>query len=265
MEDKKQIFNIKNACDFLGVSYRTLKKLVDEGYLKSTTNNQSIIFDKKEIENIKNKIPEIKNIWNYKSKVNRKINIQNINLNKKNNFNNSFKAFLDKKCLSLNYLDSLLVRSTIFTIYIRNHLEYKKNKNIYDKSLNKIYVKSLNKLFKLIIKIDNSSFFYFKGDDYIIYCNSCKSKNIIQTCEKCIIDKDYNSKLIISFKIDNFDISFYCDYKDIEEIDNSICKISKFYTDKIFIESIEIKKYHLDTLNFGEIITELKNFDNYLI
>lgn len=266
MDDKQQVFNIKNTCNFLGISYRSLKKLINEGYLKNISNKaNSILFDKKDIDNIKDKISEIKSFWEYKTQLNRKINIENININRKNSLNNSFKIFLDKKCAHLNYLDSLLIRNTIFIIYIRNHLEYKKNKNIHDRVLNKIYIKSLNKIFNLVKQNDNVNFQYYKGNDYIIYCKSCKSKNIIQTCQKCIIDIEYNSKLIISFKISNFDISFYCDYKDIKDIDKSICKTSKFYSDKIIIDNMEIKDYHLENLKLGEIITELKNFDNYKI
>ncbi|GIW21570.1 MAG: hypothetical protein KatS3mg068_0577 [Candidatus Sericytochromatia bacterium] len=189
------LFNIKNTCNFLNISYKSLKKLVDEGYLKNISNDKNyILFDKKEVEDLKNEIDNIKKFWNYKTKINRKSNIENINKNKKNYFADSFKVFLDKKTSSLKHLDSLIVRNSIFLIYIRNHLEEKKNKNIKDKSLNKLYLKCLNKIINLLKNLYDTKFYYYKGNSYIIYCESCKEKNILNTCEKCIIDYDYCSK-----------------------------------------------------------------------
>jgi len=234
--------------------------------LKNVSNIENkVLFDKKEIENLKNEITDIKNFWNYKNKLNRKHNIENINKNKKNNFNNSFKVFLDKKTSSLNYLDSLIIRNSIFLVYIRNHLEEKKNKNIKDKSLNKLYLNSLNKIIYLIKDFYSSKFYYYKGNEYIIYCNSCKNKEIIQTCDKCIIDYDYYSKIIVYFELENFFISFYFDFKDVNNISKVECKILKNYNDRIILDSVLVEKHHLNSLKIGEVITELKNFENYKI
>ncbi|GIW21569.1 MAG: hypothetical protein KatS3mg068_0576 [Candidatus Sericytochromatia bacterium] len=65
-------------------------------------------------------------------------------------------------------------------------------------------------------------------------------------------------KIIVSFFIDNFNISFYFDFRDLENTKDLNYIKSQDYNDKINIDLINIEKYHISSLKLGEVITELK-------
>ncbi|MBC7474117.1 MAG: hypothetical protein H7263_07470 [Candidatus Sericytochromatia bacterium] len=279
--------------EILELTTKNVRRLIDEGYLTVVATVEfkyglASLIKRGEVRKLKDQIPEIKDFWKSKTKINRQMGAKKAVATRQNpNYNPmTFKADFFDNAENLPYKDAKLMKACLSLLSLNYYIERKLSKNIVDQELIDLKNKSLEKLTKVSTDITNIKLYYIQGEDYVHFCSSCMEsiKELkynfkiswdeahtlsYYACKKCRIDKDYFSIIVFFVQIYEYTFILNASYKDIKPWfkPNHLQHTNKgswLYPeeDKGLIGITPISDEQLKTYKIFEVINHLKEFIN---
>lgn len=276
MSEEKDEITLKEASEILKTSIRNIKKLIDEGYLKSEKKlvykTWKNLIKKDDLSNLSDHLEEIKVFWKSKAKINRQLGIKKTNEIRLEKFKeySFFKTELLTYTENLPHYQARLIRSCFTLLALDFYIKRKLKRKIIDQELIDFYNKAFLKLIELYQNEESIRFYLIDlGKVFTTYCNSCleqikEDKKSLIPCSNCLVDKDYYS--VLSFNVNILDYQFnisssYKDIKNYETIKNiSLKRLKSDRIEKMMGKKnqVFIGENDLKTLKIPEIISYLE-------
>ena len=267
---------ISEACEILNVTKSSIKKLIEDGYIKTTHKLKGKswvnVIKRKEIKSLIPQIEEITNFWKSKTKINRQLGIKRTNdirleqINKEAFFINNMLL----KTQNEPYYYSNIIKTSFYLLAVNYFIERKLRKKIIDQELINLYNESFIKFISLYSESSYIKIYLIDTNKkYIKPCITCfnkiKNQGKCTNCDECFYDDSYYSILNVIVNISDYTFNLNINYKDIRE-NQDVKKLifNKIKLDKIEKMSVRLNNNYIDDEDLGyfkiyEVINYLKD------
>lgn len=267
---------ISEACEILNVTKSSIKKLIEDGYIKTTHKLKGKswvnVIKRKEIKSLIPQIEEITNFWKSKTKINRQLGIKRTNdirleqINKEAFFINNMLL----KTQNEPYYYSNIIKTSFYLLAVNYFIERKLRKKIIDQELINLYNESFIKFISLYSESSYIKIYLIDTNKkYIKPCITCfnkiKNQGKYTNCDECFYDDSYYSILNVIVNISDYTFNLNINYKDIRE-NQDVKKLifNKIKLDKIEKMSVRLNNNYIDDEDLGyfkiyEVINYLKD------